>query len=331
MTSTCGWQSTSDWGRYEMYTIRDDALLTTSISEGTLYVIDVGGSDDEPDVDPPREASPDDTEVVLFFEPESVPTKPEDGEGDSNEEEEDLQFMAYLSPVHMHNVDLSADDALEFPNVPHMRRDHTSSSLDSCELKVGKEFSSNDGFLDALKQYSIMNGVNYNMIKFKSTKFEAKCFTRSSQAGFRDGSGLNTTDSENGSHDCCAWVAKQKALDNMHNGWEASYNEVWQRCQVLEMYVPGYITDLQTVPADYNDRLLRGYQVFKHLYTRRLLLAVVQYGDGRILPITFVITLGESGDECDFFLSKLRRHVCPQPDICFISDRGAGILAIIEL
>ncbi|KAH1106696.1 hypothetical protein J1N35_010464 [Gossypium stocksii] len=28
--------------------------------------------------------------------------------------------------------------------------------------------------------------------------------------------------------------------------------------------------------------------------------------------------------------SRLRRHVCPQPDICVISDRGTGILATIE-
>ncbi|PPS02858.1 hypothetical protein GOBAR_AA17797 [Gossypium barbadense] len=26
----------------------------------------------------------------------------------------------------------------------------------------------------------------------------------------------------------------------MHGGWDASYNEVWQWCQVLERYVPGY-------------------------------------------------------------------------------------------
>lgn len=51
----------------------------------------------------------------------------------------------------MHNVNLSADDALEFPDLPHRRRDHTSLSLDSGELEVGKEFFSNDDFLDALK------------------------------------------------------------------------------------------------------------------------------------------------------------------------------------
>ncbi|KAH1114232.1 hypothetical protein J1N35_007610 [Gossypium stocksii] len=105
-----------------------------------------------------------------------------------------------------------------------------------------------------------------------------------------------------------AWIAKQKALEKMHSGWDASYNEVWQWCQVLERYVLGCITDLETAPAYYNDRLLRGCQVFKRLfwtfkqcrdafvyckllvqidgtfmygrYTYRLLLAVAQDGSG---------------------------------------------------
>lgn len=75
----------------------------------------------------------------------------------------------------MYNVNLLVDDALEFPDLPHRRRDRTSSSLDSGELEVGKEFSSKDSFLGALKQHSIMNGVNYNAIKSKFEKFEAKC------------------------------------------------------------------------------------------------------------------------------------------------------------
>ncbi|MFQ6626381.1 hypothetical protein Gotur_004959 [Gossypium turneri] len=39
---------------------------------------------------------------------------------------------------------------------------------------------------------------------------------------------------------CKAWIAKQKALAKMHSGWDASYNEIWQWCQVLERYVLGY-------------------------------------------------------------------------------------------
>ncbi|KAH1038397.1 hypothetical protein J1N35_040140 [Gossypium stocksii] len=84
-TST-GWQATSDWGRYETSRKRDDVLSTMSTGEGTSYVAANGRSDDESDVDPSREPGPDGAEVALFFEPEPVPTKPEGG---SDEEEED--------------------------------------------------------------------------------------------------------------------------------------------------------------------------------------------------------------------------------------------------
>ncbi|PPR81737.1 hypothetical protein GOBAR_AA38973 [Gossypium barbadense] len=113
-STTNNWQSTSDWGHYETSTRRDYLLPTTSISKGTSFVTDDGGSDDESDVDPPREPEPNGAEVALFFEPEPTPTVPEDVEGGSDEEEEDPRFRAYSPPAHMHNVELSQDDALEF-------------------------------------------------------------------------------------------------------------------------------------------------------------------------------------------------------------------------
>ncbi|PPR90163.1 hypothetical protein GOBAR_AA30521 [Gossypium barbadense] len=110
-----------------------------------------------------------------FFEREPVPTIPEDVEGGSDEEEEDLRFKVYSPSAHMHNVNLSQDDALEFPDLPHRKHDRTSSSSNSSEIEVGREFSNKGSFLTALKQHSIMSGVNYNVVKSKSNKFEAKC------------------------------------------------------------------------------------------------------------------------------------------------------------
>ncbi|KAK5846150.1 hypothetical protein PVK06_002421 [Gossypium arboreum] len=201
----------------------------------------------------------------------------------------------YSSPTHMYNVDLFANDALEFPDLPHRRPGHTSSSLDSGELEVGKKFSNK--------------------------------------------------------------IVKQKELEKMHCGWDASYNEMCQWCQVLERYVLGCVINLETVPTCYNDYLLRGYQAFKHLfgsfkqcrdtfqyykplvqidgtfiygrYTHRLLLVVAQDGDGRILPIVFTITPGSQMTIEIFFLSRLR-NVYPQPDICIILDRSTQILVAIE-
>ncbi|XP_017614134.1 uncharacterized protein LOC108459298 [Gossypium arboreum] len=274
----------------------------TSTDEGTSYVADDGGLDDKFNVDPPQEADPNGVEVALFSEPELVPSEPEDVEGGLDEEEED--------PIQ-------------------------GSTLDSGDLEVGKKFSSKDSFLGALKQRSINHGVNYNVVKFKSEKFEAKC-------AMQDGVSQNHPKMDLG------MIASLILL----------ILKADPRTSVLERYVSGCMTEFETVPAYYNDRLLRGCQMFKRLfwsfkqcrdafvyykplvqidgtfmyggYTHLLLLVVVQDGGRRILPIVFAITHGESADDWDFFLSRLRRHVRPQPDICIILDRGIRILAAIE-
>ncbi|KAH1082444.1 hypothetical protein J1N35_022205 [Gossypium stocksii] len=113
----------------------DDVLLTTSTSEETSYVAD-------------------------------------DGRG--SDEEEFLQFRAYSLLAHMHNVDLSTDNALELLDLQHRIRNNKSSLLDSGELEVGNEFFNKDSFLSSLKQHNIINGVNYHVVKSKFDKFEAK-------------------------------------------------------------------------------------------------------------------------------------------------------------
>ncbi|PPR98843.1 hypothetical protein GOBAR_AA21823 [Gossypium barbadense] len=175
-TSTySAWQSTSNWGRYETPRRKDDVLPMAST--------------------------------------EPIPTEPEDVEGGSDEEE-DLRFRAYSPPAHMHNFDLSADNALEFPNLPYRTRDHTSSLLDSSEFEVGKEFSNKDSFLGALKQHSINNGVNYYVVKSKSDKFEAKCAVQDGScswkiyASLRKRTGLWEIKKYKGPHTCAAGISQ---------------------------------------------------------------------------------------------------------------------------
>ncbi|KAK5770834.1 hypothetical protein PVK06_046990 [Gossypium arboreum] len=163
------WQSVGDFGCFNNYTIRDDVLPMMSINEGTSNLGDV----------------------------ELVPTELEDddldGEGLSKDTEKDLQFTAYSPPTYMHNVDLSAENGLEFAKLLHRRPGHASSSLDSSDLEVRKEFSSKYGFVAAMKQYNIKNGVNFNIVKSQSDKFEVKYFTGSLRSGFGDDRKHNTT------------------------------------------------------------------------------------------------------------------------------------------
>ncbi|PPR93297.1 hypothetical protein GOBAR_AA27376 [Gossypium barbadense] len=271
-TSTySAWQSTSNWGRYETPRIRDDVFSMTSTGEGTSYIADDGGLDDESDVDPPREPSRNGTEVGLFSEPEPIPTEPEDVEGGSDEEEDP---WAYSPPTHMHNVDLSADDALEFPNLPHRTCDHTSSLLDSSEFEVGKEFSNKDSFLGALKQHSINNSVNYHVVKSKSDKFKANCAVQDEScswkiyASLRKMTGLWEIKKYKGLHTCTA------EFDKPHQGITGGQYRVHLRnrtcdcgrfdalhypcdhviatCQNLRLYPMSYVDDVYKLEYMYN-------------------------------------------------------------------------------
>ncbi|MFQ6666130.1 hypothetical protein Gotur_032607 [Gossypium turneri] len=86
-SSSSGWQSKSNWRRYEMPRRRDDVLPMTSTGEGTSYAADNYGLEDDSNVDPPREPGLDGVEVGLFSEPEPIPTEPENAERSSGEEE----------------------------------------------------------------------------------------------------------------------------------------------------------------------------------------------------------------------------------------------------
>lgn len=146
ITSTSSdYQSTSDSGCFNNYTRRDDVLSMTCTDEGTFNTTNIGGSnnenDNESNADPIRELSANGSKIVLFSKLEPVLTEPKGSEwGEAEEEEEDSWFTAYSFPVHMHNVDLLAEDGLKFAELPHRRSGHASSLLDSGNLEAGKEF-----------------------------------------------------------------------------------------------------------------------------------------------------------------------------------------------
>ncbi|KAH1113790.1 hypothetical protein J1N35_007168 [Gossypium stocksii] len=153
--------------------------------------------------------------------------EPEDVEGGSNDEEENLRFRAYSPPAHMHNVDLSIVDTLEFSDLPYRRHDHISSSLDLGELEVS-----------VLQDYPKMDSNMLASLILPTVKVDPETLMLVFIANIH--SQLRYTPSYRK-----AWIAKQKALENMHTRWDASYNELWQWCQVLERYVPGCITNLE--------------------------------------------------------------------------------------
>ncbi|KAH1114898.1 hypothetical protein J1N35_008276 [Gossypium stocksii] len=128
----------------------DDVLPTMSTSERSSNKEDVGGSenedDNESDADPIGSPVPMAQKLYYFLNHYD-----EESEDPNENVENDPQFKTYSPPTHMHNVDLSVEDGLNFAKLPYRRLSHTSFSLDSRDLKVGKEFSTKDYFVVAVK------------------------------------------------------------------------------------------------------------------------------------------------------------------------------------
>ncbi|XP_012472492.1 uncharacterized protein LOC105789671 [Gossypium raimondii] len=128
----------------------------------------------------------------------------------------------------------------------------------------------------------------------------------------------------------------------------------------MHVYVPGTVTDLQTLPYKSPDGEIQpGKRVFHRQfwtfepcvrafpyckqmvqvdgtwlygkYTQILLIAVAQDDNRNVLPIAFAIVELECFESWEFFLTNLRRHVVREDKyFCLISDRSKGLLAAIR-
>ncbi|XP_057718058.1 uncharacterized protein LOC130932681 [Arachis stenosperma] len=134
-----------------------------------------------------------------------------------------------------------------------------------------------------------------------------------------------------------AWLAKQKAVEKIFGGWEASYEALPIWFQAMCKKEPSAIVHFETMSAYQGDEevtdirvlhrvfwsyypCIRAFRHCKpvvqvdgtHLYGKYkgcLLVAVSQDGNNNIVPIAFAIVEGETSDAWHFFLSNLRQHV----------------------
>ncbi|KAL4369270.1 hypothetical protein GQ457_05G030160 [Hibiscus cannabinus] len=154
------------------------------------------------------------------------------------------------------------------------------------------------------------------------------------------------------------WRAKDKALKKLHGDWDASYNELPGWINIMQKYNPGTIAVLETKPYYKNDRVVADVRQFHRLfwtfpqcihafknckpiiqidgtflfgrYRHVLLLAVIQDGNRKTIPVAFALVPREDTDSCKFFLQNLRKHFFRHNTVCLISDRGSGFLSAIE-
>ncbi|KAK5836574.1 hypothetical protein PVK06_012366 [Gossypium arboreum] len=144
------------------------------------------------------------------------------------------------------------------------------------ELEVGKELSNKDSFLGALKQYSIMNGVNNNVVKSKSKKFEVKCAVQDGVSQYHP-----KMDSDMIASLILLMVKKDPRTS-------VSILIANIRSQLsFKQYRDVFVYWKPSVQIDGT------FMYGRHIY--QLLLVTTQDGGRRILPIAFAITLEESG------------------------------------
>ena len=155
------------------------------------------------------------------------------------------------------------------------------------------------------------------------------------------------------------WRAKQKALKEAYGEFDGSYNDLTIWIQAMRDHVPGSIFILEDKEAgrDGDGKETRIFNrvfwtfsqcrmAFKHCkpfiqidgtflygkYKEKLLIAVGQDGNKKIVPLAFAICKSESTEDWGWFIRNLRQHVAPDiPGLGLISDRAAGIIAAVKI
>ncbi|RYQ89452.1 hypothetical protein Ahy_B09g096091 isoform C [Arachis hypogaea] len=283
--------------------------------------------------------------------------------------------VPFEEPSFMRVLDLEAMHVPEFPEYMSVEIPIVADG----EFAVGMEFSSRESVIRAMKEYSIRRSVDYRVYESEPLTFYAKCTQYGSgcdwlirtiteaikplveadpslkvksviadvQAKF------NYTVSYRK-----AWLAKQKAVEKIFGGWEASYEALPIWFEAMCHKEPSAIVHFETMNAYQGDDLVSDIRVLHrvfwsyypcirafrhckpivqvdgtHLYGKYkgcLLVAVSQDGNNNIVPIAFAIVEGETSDAWHFFLSNLRQHVVTRDGVGLISDRHESINAAVE-
>ncbi|RYQ83984.1 hypothetical protein Ahy_B10g102875 [Arachis hypogaea] len=130
-----------------------------------------------------------------------------------------------------------------------------------------------------------------------------------------------------------AWLAKQKAVESIFGGWEASYEALPIWFEAMCHKEPSAVVHFETMPAYQGDDLVPDIRVDgTHLYEKYkgcLLVAISQDGNNNIVPIAFAIVEEETYEAWYFFLSNLRQHVVTRDGVGLISDRHNSIRSTI--
>ncbi|RYR42286.1 hypothetical protein Ahy_A08g038752 [Arachis hypogaea] len=264
--------------------------------------------------------------------------------------------VPFEEPSFMRILDLEAMHVPEFP-------DYISAEIPFIadgEFAVEMEFSFKEAVIKAINEYTIRRSVDYRVYESEPLTFYAKC-TQYGATISQDHSKLDSTTIAEAIKPLVeadpalkiksviaevqskfnytvsyrkAWLAKQKAVEKIFGGWEASYEALPIWFEAMCHKEPSAVVQFETMPAYQGDDLATDIRVDgTHLYGKYkgcLLVAVSQDGNNNIVPIAFAIVEGETSDAWHFFLSNLRQHVVTRDGVGLISDRHESINAAVE-
>ncbi|XP_057730251.1 uncharacterized protein LOC130945559 [Arachis stenosperma] len=276
--------------------------------------------------------------------------------------------MPFEEPSFMRVLDLEAMHVPEFPEYTSVEIPIVADG----EFAVGMEFGSRKAVIKAMKEYSIRRSVDYRVYESEPLTFYAKCTQYGSGCDWyiRDHSKLDSNTIAETIKPLVeadpslkvksviaevqskfnytvsyqkAWLAKQKAVEIIFGGWEASYEALPIWFEVMCHKEPSAVVHFETMPAYQGDDLVSDIRVLHrvfwnyypcirafrhckpvvqvdetHLYGKYkgcLLVAVSQDGNNNIVPIAFAIVEGETSNA---------------DGVGLVSDRHESINAAVE-
>ncbi|RYR46998.1 hypothetical protein Ahy_A07g032893 [Arachis hypogaea] len=267
--------------------------------------------------------------------------------------------VPFEEPSFMRVLDLGA---MHVPEFPEYMTAEIPMVVDG-EFVVGMEFSSREAVIKAVKEYTIRQSADYRVYESEPLTFYAKCTQYGSGCDWliRDHSKLDSITIAEAIKPLVevdpslkvksviaevkskfnytvsyrkAWLAKQRAIEKIFGGWEASYEALPIWFEAMCHKEPSAVVHFETMPAYQGDDLVGDIRVDgTHLYGKYkgcLLVAVSQDGNNNIIPIAFAIVEGETSDAWHFFLSNLCQHVVTRDGVGLISDRHESINAAVE-
>ncbi|KAL9658910.1 hypothetical protein QQ045_015572 [Rhodiola kirilowii] len=149
-----------------------------------------------------------------------------------------------------------------------------------------------------------------------------------------------------------AWKAQQKALVYLFGKWDESFNRLPHLMQALQDSSPNNFVKWDVTPLEdctmqvnwifwaFSECIL----AFKHCrpllsidgtymygkYNAKLLIAIGLYANNHTLPLAFALVESENTSSWKWFMSCIREGVTQREGLCVVSDRHAGILAVMR-